>query len=159
LDLLNEKLTKKLTDYQLLFDSNKRMIALGEKFNSLIQKYHTHKKKRALVSEFIKIIEFETAKSKNQSKPVSKKGQQHKKRIKEQLQKDLKPIRTEQTREKLSSKKQSSTIHFKVGDHVRIADSQSIGSIDAIEKDKAIVNYGFLTTQISLNQLELVKIG
>ena len=159
LDLLNEKLTKKLTDYQLLFDSNKRMIVLGEKFNSLIQKYHTHKKKRALISEFLKLVEFETAKSKDQSKPTSTKGQQHKKRIKEQLQKDLKPIRTAQKKEKSTPKKQSSTVHFKVGDRVRIADSQSIGSIDAIEKDKAIVNYGFLTTQISLNQLELVKIG
>jgi DNA mismatch repair protein MutS2 len=32
-----------------------------------------------------------------------------------------------------------------------------VGSIDAIEKQKAIVNYGAFTTQVSLDLLELVK--
>jgi DNA mismatch repair protein MutS2 len=32
-----------------------------------------------------------------------------------------------------------------------------VGSIDAIEKNKAIVNYGAFTTQVNLELLELVK--
>ena len=46
---------------------------------------------------------------------------------------------------------------LKVGDRVRILDSKSVGSIDSIEKNKAIVNYGLFTTQVGLDQLELVK--
>ena len=33
----------------------------------------------------------------------------------------------------------------------------NVGSIDAIEKKKAIVNYGIFTTQVNIDQLELVK--
>ena len=45
---------------------------------------------------------------------------------------------------------------LKVGDRVRIEDGRAIGSIDKIEKNKAIVNYGAFTTNINLNRLELV---
>jgi DNA mismatch repair protein MutS2 len=44
-----------------------------------------------------------------------------------------------------------------VGDQVRLFDGRSVGSIDAIEKNKAIVNYGAFTTQVNLDLLELVK--
>ena len=40
---------------------------------------------------------------------------------------------------------------------VRIVDGKSVGSIDAIEKQKAIVNYGLFTTQVSLDQLEIAN--
>ena len=36
-------------------------------------------------------------------------------------------------------------------------DGRSVGSIDAIEKKKAIVNYGMFTTQVNLDLLELVE--
>ena len=45
---------------------------------------------------------------------------------------------------------------LKVGDKVRMIDGKSVGSIDTIEKNKAIVNYGIFTTQVSLDQLEKV---
>ena len=38
-------------------------------------------------------------------------------------------------------------------------DGRSIGTIDSIEKQKAIVNYGIFTTQVSLDLLELVEVG
>jgi DNA mismatch repair protein MutS2 len=46
-------------------------------------------------------------------------------------------------------------VDLKVGDKVRMLDGKSVGSIDAIEKQKAIVNYGLFTTQVSLDQLEI----
>jgi DNA mismatch repair protein MutS2 len=36
-------------------------------------------------------------------------------------------------------------------------DGKSVGSIDVIEKNKAVVNYGIFTTQINLEALELVE--
>jgi DNA mismatch repair protein MutS2 len=38
-------------------------------------------------------------------------------------------------------------------------DGRSVGTIDSIEKQKAIVNYGIFTTQVSLDLLELVEVG
>jgi DNA mismatch repair protein MutS2 len=32
-----------------------------------------------------------------------------------------------------------------------------VGSIDKLEKNKAVVNYGMFTTNVSVNQLELVE--
>ena len=46
---------------------------------------------------------------------------------------------------------------LKVGDRVRLEDGRAVGSIDKIEKNKAVVNYGMFTTNVSLDQLELVE--
>ena len=45
---------------------------------------------------------------------------------------------------------------LKIGDRVRMHDGKAIGSIDDIEKGKAIVNYGMFTTSVNLDLLELV---
>ena len=36
-------------------------------------------------------------------------------------------------------------------------DGKAIGSIDVLEKGKAVVNYGMFTTKVSVEQLELVE--
>jgi DNA mismatch repair protein MutS2 len=46
---------------------------------------------------------------------------------------------------------------LKIGDRVRMIDGKSIGTIDKIEKNKAVVNYGVFTSKVSLEQLEYVQ--
>ena len=46
---------------------------------------------------------------------------------------------------------------FKIGDRVRMFDGRAVGSIDKLEKNKAVVNYGMFTTNVSVDQLELVE--
>ena len=46
---------------------------------------------------------------------------------------------------------------LKQGDRVRMFDGKAVGTIDSIEKNKAVVNYGLFTTHVSLDQLELVE--
>jgi len=36
-------------------------------------------------------------------------------------------------------------------------DGKSVGTIDVIEKNKATVNYGFFTSKVTLDQLEMVE--
>jgi len=48
-------------------------------------------------------------------------------------------------------------INFKLGDQVRLFDGKAVGTIDSIEKEKAIVNYGMFTTQVRLEALDLVQ--
>jgi DNA mismatch repair protein MutS2 len=46
---------------------------------------------------------------------------------------------------------------LKVGDRVRMNDGKAVGSIDKIEKNKAVVNYGVFTSTVNLDQLEFVE--
>ena len=38
-----------------------------------------------------------------------------------------------------------------------LMDGKAVGSIDTLEKGKAVVNYGMFTTNVSVDQLELVE--
>ena len=46
---------------------------------------------------------------------------------------------------------------LKTGDRVRMFDGKAVGTIDKIEKKKAIVNYGVFTSTVSLEMLEFVE--
>lgn len=155
---MNAKLKAKLTSYQELFDHNQRMIVLGNKVNELAERYFTNNKKRPLIAELLRIIETDNAKRKRKTAAVAKKDREQKKKLDEQVKKDLVKVR----KEKKKQKKQVEVVEqpkptLAVGDQVRLFDGRSVGSIDAIEKQKAIVNYGAFTTQVSLDLLELVK--
>jgi DNA mismatch repair protein MutS2 len=155
---MNAKLKAKLTSYQELFDHNQRIIFLGNKVNELAERYFTNNKKRPLIAELLRIIETENAKRKRKTAAVAKKDREQKKKLDEQVKKDLVKVR----KEKKKQKKQVEAVEqpkptLAVGDQVRLFDGRSVGSIDAIEKQKAIVNYGAFTTQVSLDLLELVK--
>jgi len=155
---MNFKLKVKLTSYQELFDNNQRMIVLGNKVNELAESYFTNNKKRPLISELLRIVETENAKRKRKTAAVAKKDREQKKKLDEQVKKDLVKVR----KEKKKQKKQVEEVEqpkptLAVGNQVRLFDGRSVGSIDAIEKQKATVNYGAFTTQVSLDLLELVK--
>jgi DNA mismatch repair protein MutS2 len=70
--------------------------------------------------------------------------------------KEIVVIRKEKKKKKLVPPPPKPIVILKVGDKVRMIDGKSVGSIDTIEKNKAIVNYGIFTTQVSLDQLEKV---
>ena len=53
-------------------------------------------------------------------------------------------------------KKQYNVV-FKIGDKVRIEGSSTIGVIDNIEKNNAVVNYDTFTTKTNISKLEFVK--
>jgi DNA mismatch repair protein MutS2 len=46
---------------------------------------------------------------------------------------------------------------LKLGDKVRMFDGKSVGTLDKIEKNKAIVNYGIFTSTVSIDLLEFVE--
>ena len=153
---LNEKTKNKLTNYQELYDHNKKMILLGKKVNEIAEKYFVNNKKRPMISEAIQLIESENSKRKKRSAIVIKNQKILKKNIEFEVEKKIEKIRTDKKKIKLNPKKKSNII-LKVGDDVRILDSNSIGTIDSIKKNRAIVNYGKFTTQVDIDQLEYVK--
>ena len=153
---LNIKTKIKLTNYQELYDHNKKMILLGNKINEIAEKYFVNNKKRPMISDAIQLIESENSKRKKKSVLVIKNQKQIKKITEFEVEKKINKIRNEKVKLKLIPEKKSNII-LKIGDDVRIQNSKSVGTIDSIKKNRAIVNYGKFTTQVDIDQLEYVK--
>jgi len=155
---MNTKLQTKLVSYQELFDQNQRMIVLGNKVNDIAERFFENNKKRPLISELLKLVEGENAKRKRKTAAVAKKEREKKKQLNEEVAKEIEVVRKEKkkkAKQKEVPSKPKPKLH--VGDRVRMYDGRSVGSIDSIEKNKAIVNYGIFTTQVNLELLELVE--
>ena len=163
LEEVNSKVQQKLENYQELYDSNQRLIYLGQKVNDLSEKYFSNKKKKELIGEFIKLVEIENSKRKKESLKEQKQKKAKERQLKQEVQKKIKPIREKKKEEKKKAeqiKKEEANkpkAQLKIGDRVRLEDGKAVGSIDSIEKGKAIVNYGIFTTSVGLEQLELVQ--
>ena len=160
LEALNTKTKSKLESYQQLYDHDKRMIHLGNKINEIADRYFDNKKKRPLISEFLRIVETENSKRKKQ--PVKEKNIQKakQKEAKKEVIQKVAVIREEKKVEKKKAAKkeaQKPKPILKIDDRVRMLDGKAVGTIDSLEKGKATVNYGLFTTSISVDQLELVE--
>ncbi|RPG55086.1 MAG: DNA mismatch repair protein MutS [Flavobacteriales bacterium] len=150
-EVLNEKLTNKLSKYNLLYEHEKKTINIGNKFSTLVDSYHKHGKKRRLISEMFNIIEIEKKKKEKKKSSNKKVTAKEILKIKDESKRDILKIK------KKKKLKKKIEIKFSVGDTVKIPTGKSEGIIDSIKKDKAIVNYGNFKTQISLSEIELVK--
>ncbi len=158
LEQINVKIQKKLESYQELYDSNQRLIYLGQKINDIAEKYFDNKQKRELMAEFFKIVQIENSKRKKVSakeKTVQKVKEQ---KILQEAEKTVEVIREKKKAAKIKTEKSPKPKPiFKVGDRVRLQDGRAVGSIDKLEKNKAVINYGMFTTNVSIEQLELVE--
>ena len=155
---MNSKLKSKLISYQELFDYNQKMIVLGNKLNEIAERFFQNNKKRPLIAELIKLVESENSKRKRKSSFKVKKEREKKKKINEQVKKELVEVRKEKKKKsKLERQEIKPKPKLKIGDRVRMFDGRSVGSIDSIEKNKVIVNYGVFTTQVNADLLELVE--
>ncbi len=160
LEKLNAKIKSKLENYQELYDHDQRMIQLGNKVNTAADKYFQNNKKRPLISELLRIVETENSKRKKKSAAEAKKERAKKVQVAQEVQKEVKVIREKNKVQKKKAKvaeKNKPRPVFKLGDRVRMHDGKAVGTIDSLEKGKAIVNYGMFTTNVSVDQLELVE--
>lgn len=161
LEQLNQKVKAKLSSYQELYDHNQRMIVLGNKVNEVADRYFDNGKKRPLIADLLRVVESENAKRKKKSAAEKRKEKEAKKKAEQETQQAIVKIRKEKKKEKTKPvvEKVRPKVDFTIGDQVRLFDGKSVGTIDAIEKRKAVVNYGVFTTQVNLEALELVKKG
>ncbi len=160
LEEINAKIQKKLESYQELYDSNQRLIYLGQKVNDLAEKYFENKRKRDLMAELFKVVQIENSKRKKISAKQKQVEKAKEKKVKQEVEKKVEVIRKKKKTEKLIAKQKEAEKPkpvLKIGDRVRMEDGRAVGSIDKIEKNKAVVNYGMFTTNVSLEQLELVE--
>lgn len=158
LEEINQKIQKKLESYQELYDTNQRLIYLGQKVDLLAENYFDNKQKRELMAELFKLVQIENSKRKKVSVKQKQAEKAKEKQVKQEVAKKVNVIRK---KKKAAKQKEIETQKpkpvLKIGDRVRLEDGRAIGSIDKIEKNKATVNYGMFTTNVSLEQLELVE--
>lgn len=158
LEEINQKIQKKLESYQELYDSNQRLIYLGQKINDLSEKYFENKQKKALMDELFKLVQIENSKRKKVTQKERKVIKAKEAAVKQEVEKVVEVIREKKKEAKIKAiESPKPKVTLKVGDRVRMEDGRAIGSIDKIEKNKAVVNYGLFTTNVSLEQLELVE--
>lgn len=161
LEEINAKIQDKLERYQELFDANQRLLHLGQKLDDLSEKYFNNKSKKILFSELLKVVEIENSKRKKIEVKEKKKLEIQQQELIKEVEKKVELIREKKKEEKEQKKQQQeankTNFQLKVGDRVRMIDGRSIGTIDAIEKKKATVNYGFFISKVNLDQLEMVE--
>ncbi len=153
--ILNNKTKEKLIRYQELYDHSNKMIVIGNKLNKIAEKYFLNNKKRLMISDVIQLIESENSKRKKKSAKEIKTQNKIKRLTKIDADKKIRNIKKNKKNKKKKNNKE--LVKFKIGDNVRLYESKSVGTIDSIKKNKAIVNYGKFTTQVDLEKLEYVK--
>ena len=149
----------KLESYQELYDANQRYISLGKKIDLLAERYANNKRKKTLIDEFIKLVMVENSKRKKVTKAKKKKENAKRQQLLQEVEKKVEVIRNRKKKEKDIAKKlppPKPKEVLKVGDRVRMLEGIAVGTIDQIEKKKAIVNYGTFTTNIAIDELEKV---
>jgi len=159
LEEINQKVQEKLESYQELFDNNQRMIGLGRKFDALAESYFNNKRKKQLMDELMKMVMIENSKRKKVAPKKSKEIKAKEKKVLQEVEEKVEEIRERKKEEKEKAKKlppPKPKVTLKIGDRVRMIDGRAIGTIETIEKNKAIVNYGMFTTNVSIEGLEKV---
>ena len=159
LESTNQKAQKKLQSFQELYDSNQRLIYLGKKIQDLGDKFYENKQKRELMAELFKMVQIENSKKEKLSNKQKRAKLKEENRLQKEVELKVAKIRKEKKSAKAKAAKTppKPKHNFKVGENVRMDDGKAVGSIDKIEKGKAIVNYGLFTTTVSLERLVFVK--
>ena len=158
METINSKIKEKLERYQELYDANQRLIYMGQKVDDISEKYFNNKDKKVLIGEFLKIVEIENSKRKKATVKEKAAKEIIQKIVIEEVKVKVEEIRAEKKEKKLKATPiEKPKITLKIGDRVRMIDGKAIGTIDKIEKSKAVVNYGVFTSKVNLEQLEYVQ--
>ncbi|MEO9571202.1 MAG: DNA mismatch repair protein MutS [Polaribacter sp.] len=173
LDNLQEKEQKiqdKLSGFQELYDQNQKMLSLGRKTNELLNKYFQTNNKKELNANFNKWVADEkvrhikknpvkpkTKSQKQKAKVQEKKVQEIIKKVEKEVLEKVVEVRKEKKIEAAKIAKEKALYIFKLNDKVRILDSNSVGTIDKIDKKSVTINYGIFTTKTTTDKLELVE--
>lgn len=162
LEHTTNRIQQKLESYQELYDSNQRMIYLGQKLDDLAEKFFYDKNKKKLVGEMVKLVQIENSKRQKQSAKQKRIEKAKERKVQQEAQQKVNVIRKKKQEEKKQQEKVEAAkpkVTIKVGDKVRLPDGRAVGTVDSIEKGKATVDYGMFTTKVDVDQLEFVQKG
>ncbi|NPA46457.1 MAG: DNA mismatch repair protein MutS [Chlorobi bacterium] len=146
------QILKKLEAFRQLYETERHTLEAGRKILQIFRQFQKDKDKKKLWKSVNKWIDKEFVR---QQKTSAKKiPAKHEKKWREQVHKELsdKDVKKELTR--LEIKKM--TYIPKPGDRVRLKGSTANATLERIENDIAVLNYGRFTAKVPLQDLELV---
>ncbi|MCB9202165.1 MAG: DNA mismatch repair protein MutS [Flavobacteriales bacterium] len=155
-----ENIKKKLFDFQKLYNEEKKYLGFGKKFEAFIKEYADGKTKKQIVAQFMKIVEQEKYKLKNEDKQIIL-GKRKKEKLrteiqnklnKEEVKSEIKEIEVKSEQQKKLQQQEN----LKVGSKVKIKGSSSVAIIEKIEKEFVFLNYGNFTTKINISEIEKI---
>jgi DNA mismatch repair protein MutS2 len=171
-DLTNkqQRIQSKLEQFQELYDTNQKMLQYGREVNEMINRYFQNNNKKQLNTDFLKWVQAEQVKHTKKNPPVKrtkneKKVLSQQKKKKENLLKQtekevlnkVKKVRVQRKKKEAEASKKKASYTFKVGNKVRLLDGRAVGTIERIEKNNVLINYGMFTTETKTEKIELVK--
>ena len=159
MELINVKIKDKLERYQELYDASQRLIYIGQKMDDISETYFNNKDKKVLIGDLLKIVEIENSKRRKVSVKEKKVQEVIQKKIVEEVTVKVEEIRLEKKEKKIKAAlvPEKPKMALKIGDRVRMHDGKAIGTLEKIEKNKVVVNYGVFTSKVSLDLLEFVE--
>ncbi len=159
MELINVKIKDKLERYQELYDASQRLIYIGQKVDDISETYFNNKDKKVLIGDLLKIVEIENSKRRKISVKEKKVQEVIQKKIVEEVTIKVEEIRKEKKEKKIKAAlvPEKPKMALKIGDRVRMHDGKAIGTLEKIEKNKVVVNYGVFTSKVSLDLLEFVE--
>lgn len=159
MEQINIKIKDKLERYQELYDANQRLIYIGQKIDDIAATYFNNKDKKVLIGEFLKMVEIENSKRRKVSVKEKKAQEVIQKKIVEEVTVKVEEIRQEKKEKKIKAAlvPEKPKMVLKIGDRVRMHDGKAIGTLEKIEKNKVVVNYGVFTSKVNLDLLEFVE--
>ncbi|WP_396145731.1 DNA mismatch repair protein MutS [Flavobacterium sp.] len=159
MEQINLKIKEKLERYQELYDANQRLIYIGQKIDDIAATYFNNKDKKVLIGEFLKMVEIENSKRRKVSVKEKKAQEVIQKKIVEEVTVKVEEIRQEKKEKKFKAAlvPEKPKMVLKIGDRVRMHDGKAIGTLEKIEKNKVVVNYGVFTSKVNLDLLEFVE--
>lgn len=155
----NQRVQEKLESYQELYDANQKIVALGRRFDKIAEDFFYNKRKKQLQDELMKLVLLENSKRERVARKKRNKQKQVEKNIEKEVAKKIEVIREEKkerNKKEEEKAKNKPKIVLNLGDRVRIVDGTAVGTVDKLERGKAIVNYGMFTTSIAISELEKV---
>lgn len=165
-----QKIDHKIEQFQTLYDINQKMLQYGRDINELIHRYFQTSNKKQLTIDFNKWVQTERVKftkknppkktTKNQKKIAKVTFQKKQNKIKETEKEVLKAVDILREKKKKEVKVETQKIkdyRYKLGDTVRLIDGRAQGTIERIDGDKLLINYGMFTAQTNIDKIELVK--
>ena len=162
------KIQEKLESFQSLYDHNQKMLTSGRKFNDLVNKYFQTNNKKQFLTDLMKWVTIEKSKYQKKRAPKSKAEKKTEKKreaaqkikleeVKKEVLEKVKKVRKKKAADAAKADKEKANYTYQLNDRVRLIDGNSVGTIEALEKNKAIINYGLFTTTTSLDKIELVQ--
>ncbi len=163
-----KKIQEKLESFQSLYDHNQKMLTTGRKFNDLVNKYFQTNNKKQFLTDLMKWVTIEKSKYQKKRAPKTKAEKKIQKKqeaaqqiklesVKKEVLEKVKKVRKKKAADEAKASKERANYRYQLHDRVRLIDSNSVGTIEALEKNKAIINYGLFTTTTSLDKIELVE--